>query len=165
MFASWLTSVAKELIAHKGRGILLAGSRQPARVHALVHAVNAALGNSGQSTHFYPPTDLASADSQVDWIIDLKQLTADLGGGKVQTLITLGGNPVYDAPADLAFAQNLAKAKTSIHLGTHLDETGVAASWFIPRAHELEAWGDARGLDGTVTLMQPLIAPLHNGVS
>jgi molybdopterin-containing oxidoreductase family iron-sulfur binding subunit len=157
----WLTAVAADLVAHRGRSVVLAGSSQPARVHALVHAVNAALGNQNQTVHFYAATD----ESQGNALADLKQLAADLDGGNVDTLIVLGGNPAYDAPADLAFAQKLTKAKASLHLGTHLDETGVLATWFVPKAHELEAWGDARAVDGSVSLMQPLIAPLHGGVS
>jgi Fe-S-cluster-containing dehydrogenase component len=159
--AQWITAVAADLVAHRGRSIVVAGSTQPARVHALVHAVNGALGNHNQTVHFFSVTD----ESQGNLVADLKQLAADLDGGKVDTLIILGGNPAYDAPADLAFAQKLSKAKASLHLGTHLDETGLLATWFVPQAHELEAWGDARAVDGAVSLVQPLIAPLHDGVS
>jgi Fe-S-cluster-containing dehydrogenase component/anaerobic selenocysteine-containing dehydrogenase len=159
--AEWLTAVAADLVAHRGRSVVVAGSRQPARVHALVHAVNAALGNNNQTVHFYATTD----ETQGNALADIKQLAADLDGGKVDTLVVLGGNPAYDAPADLAFAQKLAKAKSSLHLGSHLDETGVLSSWYVPKAHDLEAWGDARAVDGSVSIMQPLIAPLHDGIS
>ena len=33
----------------------------------------------------------------------------------------------------------------------------------FPQAHDLESWGDARAYDGTVTVIQPLIAPLYDG--
>ncbi len=157
----WLSAVAKDLVAHRGRSIVVVGSRQPARVHALVHAVNAALGNNGESIHFYPVTD----EDEGDAVADIKQLAAELDGGKVDTLVMLGGNPAYDAPADLGFAEKIGKAKLSVRLGSHLDETAVRSTWYVPRAHELEAWGDARGLDGTVSVIQPLIAPLHGGIS
>jgi molybdopterin-containing oxidoreductase family iron-sulfur binding subunit len=158
---SWVTAVAKDLIAHRGRSLVVAGSRQPARVHALVHAVNAALGNSGESVHFYAATE----EDEPSPLADIKQLAAELDAGKVDTLITLGGNPAFDAPADLAFGDKIAKAKNSLHLGSHLDETAVRSSWYVPRAHDLEAWGDVRSLEGTVSLVQPVIAPLHDGVS
>jgi molybdopterin-containing oxidoreductase family iron-sulfur binding subunit len=35
----------------------------------------------------------------------------------------------------------------------------------LPETHPLEAWSDARAADGTVSIVQPLIAPLHGGVS
>jgi molybdopterin-containing oxidoreductase family iron-sulfur binding subunit len=165
----WVSAVAKDLVAHRGRSIIVAGSRQPARVHALVHAMNAALGNNGECIHVYGVTDDDSADAPVDvkhMAADIKQLAQDLEAGNVDTLVILGGNPAYNAPADLAFAQKIGKArKASLHLGTHLDETAVETTWYVPKAHELEAWGDARGLEGTVSVMQPLIAPLHGGLS
>ena len=157
----WLSAVAKDLVAHRGRSIVVAGSRQPARVHALVHAINAALGNNGETIHFYSVTDEELGDS----VADIKALAADLDGGKVDTLVILGGNPAYDAPAELGFADKIGKAKASLHLGSHVSETAVRSTWFVPAAHDLEAWGDARGLEGTISLMQPLIAPLHDGVS
>jgi molybdopterin-containing oxidoreductase family iron-sulfur binding subunit len=159
--APWVASVAKNLAAHRGKSLIVVGARQPARVHALAHAVNAALGNLGEAVHLYPVAD----EDQGDGVADLKQLAADLDGNGVDVLVTLGGNPVYDAPSDLRFGEKMAKAKTTIHLGSHLDETGARSTWFVPRAHELEAWGDARALDGTVSVIQPVIAPLHDGWS
>ena len=92
-------------------------------------------------------------------------MVSDLSAGSVGLLVILGGNPVYDAPADLAFADALAKAGTSIHLGLYADETAQRCTWHIPEAHSLEAWSDARAYDGTVTLIQPLIQPLYDGKS
>jgi molybdopterin-containing oxidoreductase family iron-sulfur binding subunit len=158
---AWISAVAAELVAHQGRSLVLAGSRQPARVHALVHAVNAVLGNHGQTIHFYAAGD----EGPVDLAADIKQLAADLDGGLVDTLLTIGGNPAYDAPADLSFREKLAKVPASLHLGSHVNETAAASSWYVPRAHELEAWGDVRAMDGSVSLIQPLIAPLHAGMS
>ena len=157
----WVAAVAKELHAHRGRSIVVAGSRQPARVHALVHAINAALGNHVEAIHFHPPADQDAPDG----LADMKQLAADLDAGKVDTLLILGGNPAYDAPAELAFADKIAKAKTSLHLGSHLDETAARTSWFVPQAHDLEAWGDVQSMEGVVSIVQPLIAPLHGGMS
>jgi molybdopterin-containing oxidoreductase family iron-sulfur binding subunit len=77
----------------------------------------------------------------------------------------LGGNPVFTAPADAGFAARLSRVPRTIHLGTHLDETSIRCTWHIPQAHYLEAWGDARSFDGTLSLQQPLIAPLYGGKS
>jgi anaerobic selenocysteine-containing dehydrogenase len=84
-----------------------------------------------------------------------------LNAGKVDWLIMLNSNPVYDAPADLNFKTALGKAKTSVHLGSHVDETGPEAIWHVPAAHYLESWSDVRSYDGTVSIIQPLIEPLY----
>src|SRR5205085_11960943 len=81
----------------------------------------------------------------------------------VDMLLILGGNPVYDAPADTGFAQNFTYVPFRVHLGHHFNETAELCHWHVPEAHYLESWSDARAADGTVTLIQPLIAPLYGG--
>ena len=158
----WITKVAAELASPKARGgsIVVAGSRQPPRVHALVHALNSALGNVGQTVEYYPVVDV----EETDHVADLKALVKDIGEKRVETLIVLGGNPVYDVPADLKFAETLGNV-TLVQVSSHEDETTPKAAWHLPLAHEYEAWGDQRGLDGTYSLQQPLLLPLHGGVS
>jgi molybdopterin-containing oxidoreductase family iron-sulfur binding subunit len=82
-------------------------------------------------------------------------------------LIILGGNPAYDAPADLDFANVLknGRVQVRVHLGLYQNETAELCQWHINQAHELEAWSDARAYDGTVSIIQPLIAPLYGGKS
>ena len=159
--AKFLDAVTADLLAHVGRSVVIAGQHQPAVVHALVHRLNALLGNVGR-TVFY--TDDASAEAESD-VASLKALTDELNGGKVDTLVILGGNPVFTAPADLAFGDALAKAKNSIHLSLYEDETSERSSWHLPAAHYLESWGDALSWNGTLSIVQPLIAPLHGGKS
>jgi molybdopterin-containing oxidoreductase family iron-sulfur binding subunit len=48
-------------------------------------------------------------------------------------------------------------------MGTHVDETSRLASWHLPAAHFLEAWGDARAGEGSLLPIQPLIEPLFDG--
>ena len=93
----------------------------------------------------------------------LKSLVADLNAGNVDWLVILNANPIYSAPADLEFAAAFEKAKTTAHLGLHVDETGQNAQWQIPAAHFLESWSDARAYDGTVSIIQPMIDPLYGG--
>jgi molybdopterin-containing oxidoreductase family iron-sulfur binding subunit len=159
----WVEILARDLQSARGRSIVTCGPRQPAAVHAIVHAINQALGNVGQSvTYTAVPAGLAgNAAAQI------QELATALGNNSVDTLVCLGTNPVYDAPADLKFGELLAakKAKTSIHVGLYEDETGMLCDWHFPLAHDLESWGDARAHDGTVSLQQPLIAPLHGGVT
>jgi len=159
--AKWIQVVAKELAGARAKSILVAGTRQPARVHALVHALNAALGNAGHTVHYYPPADRNEADPAVS----LKALVDDMAASRVGTLVILGGNPLYDAPADLKLGERLKGLGSTVHFSSHFNETSEACVWHAPRAHELEAWGDQTAFDGTVAIQQPLIAPLFGGRS
>jgi molybdopterin-containing oxidoreductase family iron-sulfur binding subunit len=158
--SEWITQLAADLAGARGRAPVLVGSRQPAWVHALAHAVNQGLGNVGTTVVHHEVTD-PDADAEGT---DLASLVDAMKGGQVSTLVMLGGNPVYEAPSDLGFPDALARdGLTSIHLSPYRDETSVASSWHLPRTHELEAWGDQRALDGTRAVQQPLIAPLYDG--
>ncbi len=155
----FLDAVVKELLANIGRSIILVGPTQPAEVQALGHRLNALLGNVGRTVQYTEDPD-AGTQSDVD---ALKALVA--GADAIDTLVILGGNPAYSAPADVAVAQAIAKAKTSIHLSLYEDETSELCSWHLPAAHYLESWGDARAYSGLVSLVQPLIAPIYGGRS
>jgi len=149
--------VFQDLLAHRGSSIVIAGDHQPPVVHALAHAVNQALGNFGKTVFYIDPVD-ANPINQTE---SLKNLVAGISAGKVDLLIIIGGNPAYDAPADLEFAKLLKSDKSPlrVHLGLYQDETAELCQWHINQAHELESWGDARAYDGTVSIIQPLIAP------
>ncbi len=144
----------KDLESHKGKSLVVAGPRQPAIVHALVASINQQLGNVGETVTY---SKAAKAGSKIT------ELAQELSGGKVQTLVILGGNPAYDAPADTDFANAMKKAANTIHLSYEVNETSAAASWHIPEAHFLEAWGDVRHVDGTASIQQPMIDPLFGG--
>ncbi len=155
--AAWLSAVAADLNSARGASAVLVGERQPAAVHALAHAINAALGNIGQSVTQAPSAEVRPI-KQLD---SLRELVADLGSGAVEALVILGGNPVYHAPADVPFVDALKKAGRVLRHGTHYDETSRYAHWHLPAAHFLETWSDARAFDGTLSVVQPLIEPLY----
>jgi molybdopterin-containing oxidoreductase family iron-sulfur binding subunit len=125
----------------------------------MAHAINAALGNVGRTVVY---TECVESEP-VDQVASLKDLVADMRGGKVDVLMIVSGNPVYSAPPDLGFSEALAKVPLRAHLSLHNDETTALCHWHIPEAHFLESWSDARGFDGTASIVQPLIAPLYNG--
>ena len=154
-----IAAIARDLQAHKGTSLVIAGANQPPRVHALAHAMNQALGNAGKTVTYTEPIEGNPVDQQDS----LKELVADMNAGKVDALIILGGNPVYSAPADLDFSSAMKKVPFRAYLGLFSDETAVQCTWHIPEAHYLESWGDLRGFDGTVSFVQPLIAPLYGG--
>jgi molybdopterin-containing oxidoreductase family iron-sulfur binding subunit len=155
---AWLTECAKDLAAAKGRAIVLCGSQQPPEVQEAVRMINDALGAKGviYQERFVPRTPAAT-------VIDL---AAKLSSGSIKTLFVLGGNPVFNAPADLKFADLLKQVQTLIRLGLHVDETSALATTHLPAAHFLESWGDGLTYDTTTYLsQQPLIMPLYNGIS
>jgi MoCo/4Fe-4S cofactor protein with predicted Tat translocation signal len=161
--ARYMNAVLHDLMAHRGSSVVIAGDHQPAVVHALAHAMNQALGNVGKTVVYTQPVN-ANPIGQTE---SLKDLVADMRAGKVDMLFILGGNPVYDAPADLNFADALKNTNIPlrVHLGLYQDETAELCQWHLSEAHYLEAWGDTRAYDGTVSIVQPLIAPLYNSKS
>ncbi len=159
--AKAIPAIVRDLQAHRGTSLVIAGDYQPAAVHALAHAMNQALGNVGKTVSYSVPVDF----SPVDNVQSLRELVADMKAGRVETLLILGGNPVYDAPADLGFADAIRKVKLRAHLSQAFNETAAYCQWHLPEAHYLESWSDTRAHDGTVTILQPLIQPLYGGIS
>ncbi len=153
----WLETVAKDLQAERGSSLVIAGEYHPASVHALVHAINASLGNVGTTLYYTEPVEAEPTNN----LESLRDLCADMNGGKVDLLLILGGNPVYDAPHDFDFSSKLKRVHTSIHLSPYFDETSAYCQWHISESHYLETWGDARAYDGTLSIVQPLISPLY----
>jgi MoCo/4Fe-4S cofactor protein with predicted Tat translocation signal len=153
----WLGTVAKDLQAEHGASLVIAGEYQPAVVHALVHAINASLGNVGTTLYYTEPVEAEPTNN----LESLRDLCADMNAGKVDLLLILGGNPVYDAPHDFDFTSKLKRVHTSIHLSPYFDETSAYCKWHISESHYLETWSDARAHDGTISIVQPLIAPLY----
>jgi Fe-S-cluster-containing dehydrogenase component len=159
--SKFLDSAAADLQAARGKGLVLAGDGQPASVHAVVHAINAALGNVGE-TVTYTQTPEPRPSNQLE---SLRELVGEMNAGTVDFLLILGGNPVYTAPSDLKFADALDKVRLRAHVGQYEDETAERCQWHVPEAHYLEMWSDVRADDGSVTIVQPLIAPLYGGKS
>ncbi|MFA6962497.1 MAG: TAT-variant-translocated molybdopterin oxidoreductase [Opitutaceae bacterium] len=153
----WLDACAADLLAHKGECVIVAGSHLPAQVHAIVYAMNVILGNVGKTLDFVevPASNAAT----------ISTLASAIKEGSVKTLVILGGNPAYDAPADLDFATLLKSVPEVVRYGYYVDETSAVSGAHIQAAHYLESWGDARTADGTIVPVQPMIMPLFNGLT
>jgi len=152
----WIIEMAADLKEFAGKSVVLAGPRQPAVVHQLALAINQVLGNIGEGK------PLQAYKTGNAGLGTLAGLTKDLESGAIDTVMLLTpSNPVFDAPADLKFADALAKAKVSIHLGQRTDASAHAAGWHVPAAHYLEQWSDARSANGVYTIVQPMILPLY----
>ncbi|MEI7770454.1 MAG: TAT-variant-translocated molybdopterin oxidoreductase [Chloroflexales bacterium] len=155
----FLTALVEDLEAHKGSSLVVAGDQQPPIVHALAHAINAKLGNVGSTVIYTDPVEARPTNQTAE----IASLGDEIDAGAVGVLVIIGGNPAYNAPGDLRFAERLAKVPLSAHLSLFNDETSTAATWHIPATHSLESWSDARAYDGTAGIIQPLIEPLFGG--
>ena len=155
-------AVAKDLTAHRGRAVVMAGDSQPPAVHAIAHALNAAIGAAGATVSYLPTPEIVPSEQHAA----LRELVTDIEAGRVQMLVIVGeSNPVLSAPADFKFAEAMGKVAVRMHSGLFFDETATLSHWHVPATHYLEAWGDARSFDGTTSIVQPLIQPLYSGKS
>ncbi len=159
----WIAAVAKDLADHKGASIIIPGDEQSPAIHYLAHAMNVALGNVGTTVNY---VDLLEyGDPKGDQLGSIKSLADDVKAGAVKILVLLGGNPVYDAPSDLDFKALLKTVPLRIRLGLYENETSEYCHWHLPATHDLESWADAHALDGTTSIIQPLVSPLYDGKS
>lgn len=157
----FIKALASDLVENRGAGVIYVGPRQPASVHARVHRLNAQLENIGNTVVF----QAIEGPERAPYAQALAELVKEMESGAVETLVILRGNPVFDAPGDVAFGEALGKVANTIHLSEYQNETSRACRWYLPATHAFEQWGDGRSVDGTLTLQQPLIDPLHGGKS
>ncbi len=155
----FIAAVAKDLLAHLGHSLITVGMGQPGHVHALAHQLNVLIQAAGHTVTYVADEDSSALGARES----ITALTEEMSAGSVNALVILGGNPAYNAADAGKFKSALAKVKTSYHLSLYRDETSRACTWHVPKAHYLESWGDARAYDGSVIIVQPLIAPLYNG--
>jgi MoCo/4Fe-4S cofactor protein with predicted Tat translocation signal len=152
-------TLVKDLQSHRGTSLVIAGDHQSPAVHALAHAMNDALGNVGKTVTYADRYEFnPTANTQ-----SLRELVADMNAKKVDVLLMVGGNPVYNAPVDLNFAEAMQNVNLRVHLSLYMDETSALSHWHVNAAHYLESWSDARSHAGVISIVQPLIAPLYDG--
>jgi MoCo/4Fe-4S cofactor protein with predicted Tat translocation signal len=157
----FLSALAADLKANSGKCVVIPGEQAAPEVHLAAIAINQALGNVGKTVVYTETVNpMPSIQGQ-----DILTLVNDIKAGKVEWLVILNANPVYTAPVDLHFEQVMGNVKHTVHLGSHLNETGVVAEWHINGTHYLENWSDTRAYDGTATVVQPMIEPLYGGKS
>ena len=157
--SAFVTALVEDLKGAGSAGVVIAGETLPAELHALVHAINGALGNVGETVVYTEPVEA----NPVNQLESLTELSSAMIDGQVQALVILGGNPAYTAPAGLNFAEGLERVPFSAHLSEDFNETSAVTNWHVPAANFLETWGDARAFDGTVSITQPLIGSFFDG--
>ena len=158
----WINEVIKDLQAHRGRAFIHLGPHQPPEAQALTLAMNEALGGRGNTYDIVEPV---LVDPQTASHGSLAELVGDMHAGHVSTLLIIDSNPAFTAPGTLGFADALGRVPLSIALSKAPDETSRLATWSVPMVHDWETWGDARGHDGTATILQPMALPLYGGMS
>jgi MoCo/4Fe-4S cofactor protein with predicted Tat translocation signal len=157
----WLEALVQDLEENAGNSLVIAGMRQPPEVHALAHAINQALGNTGNTVFHIEPV-LAAPINQME---ALENLVQDMNAGNVELLVMIDSNPVYDTPANLDFIGAMQQVELSVYLGLYDNETAIRSTYHVPAAHFLEMWSDSRAYDGTISIIQPLIEPIFGGMS
>jgi len=134
----WIDECSGDLLRSRGNVLVVAGQRQPIKVHLLAHAINTALNSIGNTVSLLPATETAGANLK------------NLDSSATDTLVILGGNPVYNGPADFNWGTIQHKVTTLVRLGYYEDETFELSNWHFPAAHYLESWGDVTTSDGTL---------------
>ena len=157
----FMTALLDDLTRSSGRAVVIPGEQAPAEVHMAAYALNQAIGAVGKTVVYTETVNPMPSEQNAD----LRALVADMQAGKVDWLVMLGVNPLYNAPADLPFTDAFAKVPHTVHMGTHVDETGSVSTWHLNQTHYLESWTDARAYDGTLSIVQPMIDPLYAGRS
>ena len=155
----FLHALARDLAEHRGRSVVIGGLPLSRRAHSFIHAINGSLANVNETVWFTESPLIGAGDAQHS----IATLVEALTGGVVDTLVCLGGNPAYATPGSLELAQLIRSVPQSVYVGLFENETARVCGWMIPAAHYLESWGDARAYDGTISILQPLIAPLYEG--
>jgi molybdopterin-containing oxidoreductase family iron-sulfur binding subunit len=159
--SQFIDAVAADLSANHGAAVVAVGSHLPAELHALCHVINDKIGAMGSTVALLEVPE----PDRPHHLEAIQSLASAINDKKVKTLLILGGNPVFDAPAELNFAQLIPQVPLTVRLGLYEDETSLWCKWHLPRAHYLESWGDGRAWDGTPSVQQPMIEPLYGGKS
>ena len=156
----YVEAVISDLLSHKERSVIVSGPEQPPVVHGLVYVFNAILGNLGATVSYVPVASMTNGNS----LGSLSHLVEEVNRGRIEDLFIVGGNPAYSAPADLGFSACLGKVR-AVHLTERPNDTSDLSEWAVPRSHFLEQWGDLRSIDGTTSIVQPLIRRMYLSLS
>jgi MoCo/4Fe-4S cofactor protein with predicted Tat translocation signal len=151
----WIDRAATACRSAQGRALIVANAFGDGATASWVARTNEALGASSLLRFTTPMQSVANAGALAD-------LIADMTAGQVETLVVVDTNPAYSASGLLNFRTVMQKVRSSLHLGLQRDETGELCEWQLPLTHALESWSDARAVDGTATIIQPVISPFYD---
>jgi molybdopterin-containing oxidoreductase family iron-sulfur binding subunit len=152
------TALLADLRRHAPAVVCVAGPGEEADMQRWALELNRHLGATGRTVRYLPA---ARSDQDPAAAGNLAALCNTMRRGEVTGLFILGANPAYTAPAELDFPRLLAAVPFTVHHGSHRDETAALCTWHLPESHFLETWADLRAYEGTASILQPLIEPLH----
>ena len=148
--------VAKELIAKKGKSLVVAGSNCSG-IQTVVNAINNALGNYGTTIDINNPVNIAKGNDA-----EVETLVKEVEAGQVDALFIYGVNPVYTLPNGDKFAAGLKKLPLSVSFSQYADETSTHCKFITPDNHYLESWNDFAPTASHYAVAQPAIRPLYD---
>lgn len=154
-----IDAIVRDLQKAGSRALVIAGDYASPEVQAIALGINRLLGSIGDTVMVTAPI------TQPDQNEEFLNLVSEMKAGMIHTLFICDSNPVYSSPGDVPFTDALERVRLKVHFGLYNDETGVKCDWHLPMAHFLESWSDVRAHDGTISIIQPMIAPLFGGHS
>ncbi|MEX2457084.1 MAG: TAT-variant-translocated molybdopterin oxidoreductase, partial [Balneolaceae bacterium] len=157
----WIDNLAAELLQNRGESIVSIGAEYSPAAHATVAAINSALDNIDNTVTYHQLPYRSEQNEQEAFVNAVSEMNA----GQYSTVVFVGTNPAFTAPADLNFTDALTNVGTKIHLSDYYDETSKLCDVHVNRAHFLEAWGDGLSYTGQRSIIQPQILPLFDGSS
>jgi len=152
----WIDRAVSDLRRFPGQSLLTVGSHLTPSWQTAAFAINEALGNAGETIWYSEPLLAPASDAET-----LDALANDIEAGAVDTLIVIDCDPSYTAPPVFDDAAMLDRIPHRLHAGQHADETATRSQWHLPLSHSLEGWTDGRAVDGTYSIIQPVISPLY----
>ncbi len=149
-----LKKAAADLLKAKGKSLVVSGSNDPA-VQTVVAGINDMLANYGATITLNDYSNARKGDDA-----QMSAFVADAKAGKVDAVIFLSSNPVYNHAKGAELAEAIKKVGLTVSTSDRKDETASLTTYIAPNNHYLESWADAEPKNGTFSLGQPTISPI-----
>ena len=151
-----ITLAAKELLAAKGKALVVAGSNDVA-TQVLVNAINSLLGSYGNTIDLDNVSkQYAGNDSE------FIEFVGEMMSGKVDAVFFIDANPAYNYHNVKGIKKGLDQVRLKVSFAGSNDETTDLCNVVAPNHYYLESWGDANPIEGYYTIVQPTINPVYN---
>ncbi len=151
-----VTLAAKELVAAKGRALVVAGSNDVA-TQILVNAINSLLGSYGATIDLDNPSHQYAGNDA-----GFVEFVNEMNRGEVDAVFFMGANPVYDYYKTKELTAALKKVRLRVSFNDYNDESSSQCNIVAPTSHYLESWGDENAVEGYYTIVQPTINPVYD---